>query len=246
MPNRAQVEDAASKNTAPKARAVGPFGRIRGQSLGVLALAMSAAVVIFGIFILPHDSPAAGKQTLDHARTTSHKDRTGVPSSATEPRTTTSAPTLATTSSATTIPRSTTTNSLVKQDAGITDTTVPIAPTATQSTSTTTTTTTQAPAYVPPHVTTQNWPGNLGDPYTSASYQLNTTGGEVSASATWSGTPTLTLQVTCAGATNSQSGPTGLYVSVDAGAGSCTITLSEPTGTETSVSYSLAADFPAS
>lgn len=244
MPDRPQIGETAPKDPGSKVHAIGPFGRIRGQSLGVLALAMSAAVVIFGIFVLPHDSPAAaGKQAVSHGHSTTHQGRTGVPISATEPRTTISAPLTPTTTS-TAVPRSTTTNTLVKQDTGVTGTTAPTTPTGTQSTSTTTTT--QAPTYVPPHVTTQNWPGNLGDPYTSASYQLNTTGGEVSASATWSGTPTLTLQVTCAGATNSQSGPTGLYVSVDAGAGSCTITLSEPTGTGATVSYSLAADFPSS
>ncbi len=245
MPNRAQIDETASKNPGPKARVVGPFGRIRGQSLGILALAMSAAVVIFGIFILPHDSPAAsGKQATNHAGSTKHKDRAGDPISATEPRTTTS--TTSSTATSTTVAKSTTSNSASKQGGGTPNTTVPITTTATQSTSISTTTTTQAPTYAPPHVATQNWPGNLDNPYTSSSYQLNTTGGEVSASASWSGTPTLNLEVTCAGATNSQSGSTGLYVSVDAGSGSCTITLSEPTGTGASVSYSLSVSYPTS
>jgi hypothetical protein len=242
MPNRAQKQESTPGDSVPKARAVGPFGRIRGQSLGVLALAMSAAVVIFGIFILPHDSPAAaGKQATNHARSSKHKVRAGSPISATEPRTTMS--TNAPTTTSTTVLRTTTSNPPSRPSVGVTSTTAPVPQVTTQAS---TTTTTQAPTYVPPHVATQNWPGNLGDPYTSASYQLNTTGGEVSASATWSGTPTLNLQVTCAGATNSQGGPTGLYVSVDAGAGSCTIALSEPTGAEASVSYSLTVSFPTS
>jgi hypothetical protein len=110
----------------------------------------------------------------------------------------------------------------------------------------TTTTTTTAPTYVPPHIGSESWPGNLGDPYTSAAYQLSTTGGEVSSTATWSGTPTLSLEVSCTGATKSLSGSSGLYVSVDAQAGSCTITLAEPTGDEVSVSYTLTASYPTS
>jgi hypothetical protein len=109
-----------------------------------------------------------------------------------------------------------------------------------------TTTTTAPPTYVPPHVGSQSWPGNLGAPYTSATYQLTTTGGEVSAQATWSGTPTLVLEVACGGVTKSLTGGSGLYVAVDGGAGSCTITLSEPAGVSVAVSYTLSANYPTS
>jgi hypothetical protein len=224
----------------PRVKAPGPFGRARSQSLGVLALAMSVAVVIFGIFILPHDAPAAPRlQPVAQNKSTGHKGKATNPASVVAPgaTTTTTTPLLQTTTTL----QAVTQESRATSDPESTVTTPPVTPTATTST-----TTTQAPMYVSPHVGTESWPGNLDDPYTSASYQLSTTGGEVSASATWSGTPTLSLEVTCAGATNTQSGPSGLYVSVDATAGSCTITLAEPAGTEASVSYTLVANYPTS
>jgi hypothetical protein len=206
---------------------------------------MSVAVVIFGIFILPHDAPASPRlQPIAQTKSTSHKGKTTNPLSVVAPGATT---TTTTTTTMTPLLQTTTTLQAVTQDSRATSNPETAAtPPLETPTATTSTTTTQAPTYVSPHVGTESWPGNLDDPYTSASYQLSTTGGEVSASATWSGTPTLSLEVTCAGATNTQSGPSGLYVSVDATAGSCTITLAEPAGTETSVSYTLVANYPTS
>lgn len=118
--------------------------------------------------------------------------------------------------------------------------------TASTTVATSTTTTSPSPAYTPSHVATDNWPGNLQDPYVSAQYEVTTVGGMVSGTATWSGTPTLVLTVTCGGASKELSGASGLYVSVDAPAGSCTIALAEPAGIDAAVSYSLSADYPAS
>lgn len=105
--------------------------------------------------------------------------------------------------------------------------------------------TTASPTTSPAHVATSDWPGNLEDPYVSAQYQVTTTGGMVSGTATWSGTPSLALTVACGGASKQLTGLSGLYVSVDAPAGPCTITLAEPSTVGTSVSYSLSADYPA-
>jgi hypothetical protein len=247
-------QDRDSKEMPPTerralARAIGPFGRARGQSLGVLALAMSGAVVVFAIFILPHDAPAAVRPGAAQSPQASHvTGSTRAPTH--DPTTTTTSPgaaslltpSLLLPSGASGLASSGVGAAAVTKtgptQATTTTTSAPPAPIATATTTT--------PTYVPPHVGSQSWPGNLGAPYTSASYQLTTTGGEVSAQATWSGTPTLTLEVTCGAATKSLSGSSGLYVAVDASAGSCSITLSEPAGVSVAVSYTLTASYPTS
>jgi hypothetical protein len=245
---KADREKAALNERGALARAIGPFGRARGQSLGVLALAMSAAVVVFAIFILPHDAPAAvrtgsaaGSQRANQGTgstgaTASDSTTTTLPGGASLPVPSLHLPSPTSGLSSTGVGAAAATKSAPAQ----------ATTTTTQPESVTTTTTATPPTYVAPHVGSQTWPGNLGAPYTSATYQVTTTGGEVSAQASWSGTPTLTLEVSCGGSTKSLSGSTGLYVAVDAGAGSCTIMLSEPAGVSVSVSYSLTASYPTS
>ncbi|MHB8221172.1 MAG: hypothetical protein ACYDHU_12765 [Acidimicrobiales bacterium] len=86
-------------------------------------------------------------------------------------------------------------------------------------------------------------PGNLVYPDNiSASYTAPAAGG-VTATATWSGSPTLSLTVTCPSGHASRSGPSGLSVSepVPAGApGTCTVSLAETPSVPSTVSYLLA------
>ena len=237
--------DSPRSMQSSKSHVLGTFRRARGQSLGVLALAMSVAVVIFAVFILPHDAPAAVHSGANR-HTNSLRANTGTPGPANPTVTTTTSPVATSTMAVQTgaSPTADTSQSGVSIKSRTQNNNSPISSTSTTTSSTTTTT--EAPTYVAPHVATASWPGNLGDPYTSASYQITTTGGEVSASATWSGTPTLSVNVSCTGAAQTQSGSSGLYVSVDAESGSCTITLAEPAGIEDSVSYSLTTNYPSS
>jgi hypothetical protein len=245
---RRDTEEEPANGRGSQSRAFRSFGRVRGQSLGVLALAMSAAVVVFAIFILPHDAPAALRSgSAARSPRTSHAGG--------------SAGVSTTDSTTTTVPGSinlplpslhlpSITSGLTSAGVGTSVATkgapAQATTTTTQPDSITTTTNTIQPTYVAPHVGSQSWPGNLGAPYTSASYQVTTTGGEVSAQSSWSGTPTLSLEVSCGGVTKSLSGGSGLYVAVDAGVGSCTIVLSEPAGTSVAVSYTLMASYPTS
>jgi hypothetical protein len=207
---------------------------------------MSAAVIVFAVFILPHDAPAAVRPGAAQTPRASHV--TGSTGASTHESTTTTSPgaaSLLTPSDLLPLGTSGVPSSGVGAVAATKGGPAQATTTTTQPVPIATTTTT-APTYVPPHVGSQSWPGNLGAPYTSASYQVTTTGGEVSAQATWSGTPTLTLEVTCGGATKTLSGSSGLYVAVDGGAGNCTITLSEPAGVSVAVSYTLSASYPTS
>lgn len=112
---------------------------------------------------------------------------------------------------------------------------------ATGTTVTTTTTTTGA-------TTTHSNPGNLDYPdNTSAIYHV-ATDAAVTATATWSGAPTLSLSISCPDRQAQQSGPTGLSVSVPAqtpagGGDTCSVTIAEPTTSEATVSYSLAVQY---
>lgn len=240
----------------------GLLGRARTQALGVVAVAISVAVVLLLVLIGPtQSSPARSDDPHRVPSTTLGKTKTA--STSVSP-----VLTLPTTTSASA--GDPTSGGAVRDNDGSSGaqrtsvhgtnaqgTKQPLGqqvvvpqsppsstPATTTTTSSTTTTTSPPPTYVPPHVGSQSWPGNLDDPYTSASYQLTTTGGEVSATASWAGTPTLSLALTCSGAAQSQTGASGLYVSVDAPAGSCTVTLAEPSGTEATVSYTLTADYP--
>jgi hypothetical protein len=93
----------------------------------------------------------------------------------------------------------------------------------------------------------QTYPGNLEYPdNVSATYQV-TTSGATAATATWSGTPELVLSISCPGGQAQQSGTTGLSVSAPArtsadGDETCSITLSEPSSVEATVSYSLSVE----
>ena len=256
------VVKAAEAPGAALSKPPGPLGRARTQALGVVAVAISVAVVLLLVFIGPtQSSPARSGDPHRAPSTTLGKTRTA----------STSAPPAPTLPTAPSVPAADPASGGAVQNTGgdlgsgpVHGTSAPgtkqplgqqvVAPqsplssppatTTTTSSSTTTTTTSPPPTYVPPHVGSQSWPGNLDDPYTSASYQLTTTGGEVSATASWAGTPTLSLALTCSGAVQSLTGGSGLYASVDAPAGNCTVTLAEPSGTEATVSYTLTADYP--
>ena len=109
------------------------------------------------------------------------------------------------------------------------------------------TTTTTAPTYVPPHIATQIEPGSFGSGpgVVSASYSVDTSGGVVSATGTWSGGNNLQLSVTCAsGGSSSQQGGTGLTVSATCNAGSVSLGFAEIPPDETNVSYNLDVSFP--
>ncbi|MGH9108498.1 MAG: hypothetical protein ACRDY3_03360 [Acidimicrobiales bacterium] len=84
-------------------------------------------------------------------------------------------------------------------------------------------------------------PGNFQPPTSSSTWPVQAAGGSrVSATATWSGTPTLTLAVTCPGAHATRTGPSGLTVeAVAAASGVCHVSLVEPVALTTPVSYTL-------
>jgi len=153
------------------------------------------------------------------------------------------------------------TTSTTRADPPPTTTTVPgasalgapgqLAHIATPPASTTTTTAPSPPAttttvYVAPHVASQSYPGNLTYPDNiSARYSETTTAGEVSGSATWSGTPDLTITVSCPGSPSaSQTGTSGLYVSASSSGGTCDITIAEPSSEQATVSYTLSVQYP--
>ncbi|HVX23338.1 MAG TPA: hypothetical protein VHB02_18500 [Acidimicrobiales bacterium] len=144
-----------------------------------------------------------------------------------------------TTDPPTTAPRTTTTGAP-------TPTVAPPAPPTTAATPSVVTTTTQG--YVPPHIASQTQPGSLGYPtpgVVSATYTVTTSGGVVSGTGTWSGTPDLSITVTCpGGATSSQQGPSGLSVSATCPSGSASVTIAESTGVESTVSYNLVISYP--
>ena len=127
----------------------------------------------------------------------------------------------------------------------ISTTTSGAAPTTTAPVPATTSTTA---GYVAPHVTSKTYPGNLSYPdNVSARYSQATSAGQVSGSATWSGTAQLSITVACPGsAPVQQTGTSGLYVSTESSSGTCTVTIAEPAGTQASVSYSISIFFPSS
>lgn len=86
-------------------------------------------------------------------------------------------------------------------------------------------------------------PGNIEAPTVSAEYPV-AGGGTVSATATWSGTPTMTLSIACPdGAAGTRSGSSGLSLTVDdssGGSAPCQVTIALPPGADSTVSYTLA------
>lgn len=115
---------------------------------------------------------------------------------------------------------------------------LPTTPAAT-STATTVATSTPAASGEP----TGSEVGNLTYPdNVSALYSFPGTG-PVEATATWSGTPELTLSISCVGRTSTRTGTSGLSVSVPQAVsgttGTCTVSLTEPTGVRAQVSYSI-------
>lgn len=114
---------------------------------------------------------------------------------------------------------------------------------------TTTTTVSSAPASAPSEASTTGagtsgpYPGSgvLVWPATSVTYRA-AGGGVVTAAATWTGAPTMTLSISCPdGVSLARSGSTGLSLEVDdtAGTGTCEVTLALPVVTPGSVSYTL-------
>jgi hypothetical protein len=89
--------------------------------------------------------------------------------------------------------------------------------------------------------------GNIEYPTVSATYAA-AGGGEITASATWTGTPTMQLSISCPdGIRATRSGASGLSVTVDDGAGggtSCEVTLAMPPDVAATVSYTLDVDPP--
>jgi len=222
----------------------------------VLALSVSVAVVVLVAWVLPHGGAQIAKADLAQSATAGHGSlRTETPGSArpsgSPTPTSTSVPTTTSTpASATATPLASAASRQPASTPGAISTQGTVTSTAPSATvptvpSTVSGTVASAPTYTPPHVANQSWPGNLSYPDdVSAQYPVATTGGEVSATATWSGTPTLVLEVSCAGGRQTQSGQSGLYVSLDAAAGSCAVTLSEPAGTQATVSYTLSSTYP--
>ena len=84
--------------------------------------------------------------------------------------------------------------------------------------------------------------GNMVYPTVSATYPA-ASGGVVTAEATWQGTASLELAISCPGGlSTTRSGPSGLSVSLDdsgPSAGTCQVTLSLPPGVTATVSYTL-------
>lgn len=95
-------------------------------------------------------------------------------------------------------------------------------------------------------VESQNWPGYLQYPdAVTSTYLVRTSGGVVSATAAWSGTPVLSIAVNCGTEERRASGTTGLYVAAVAAPGTCSITIAEPVSAQATVSYGLVAHYPA-
>jgi hypothetical protein len=89
--------------------------------------------------------------------------------------------------------------------------------------------------------------GSIDAPATTVSFPA-AGGGPVAAQATWTGTVTLELEISCPGGVSvTRTGTSGLSVEVDdsRGTGECTVTLAVPPGARADVSYTLVID-PAS
>lgn len=115
-------------------------------------------------------------------------------------------------------------------------------PTTTSTAPPPTTVTTAAPAATRSEAEVGNltYPDNVSATYTVPG------GGPVQATATWSGSPDLTLTVSCPDRSAHRTGGSGLTVAVPAPSaddpGTCTVTVAEPTGVEATVSYTLDVD----
>ncbi|MDA8287351.1 MAG: hypothetical protein M0014_02665 [Actinomycetota bacterium] len=67
--------------------------------------------------------------------------------------------------------------------------------------------------------------------------------GALSITATWGGTANLSISVDCGGASATQAGESGLYVTVNSPGGACSVTVDEPGATPSNVSYQLVIDY---
>jgi hypothetical protein len=86
----------------------------------------------------------------------------------------------------------------------------------------------------------QNDPGYLEYPdNVAATYQIATGPGLVRATASWTGAPSLTLSIDCAGDGESGTGASGLVVTAQSGGGTCSVTLALPQGVQATVPYTL-------
>jgi hypothetical protein len=111
------------------------------------------------------------------------------------------------------------------------------APQAETPNSTPATTTTMAEASV-------TYPGNLEYPGSlSAQYSVQS-GGGATVTASWSGTPSLTLSVECPGGQQNRAGASPLNVSVTANGGTCLLELAEPATAQATVSFVLDVQYP--
>jgi hypothetical protein len=80
----------------------------------------------------------------------------------------------------------------------------------------------------------------------SASYPVTVDGGGVlSVTGRWSGTPTLTFAIACAGTTKAANAGTGTYLTATCGAGPASVTVALPQGTQATVSVSITISYPA-
>ncbi len=81
--------------------------------------------------------------------------------------------------------------------------------------------------------------GRLAPPFTAKSVPFSTAAGEVSADVTWIGGATLQAELTCGAASSTKTGTAGIYLSLHAPAGSCTLSLSEVVQTDAVQSYTI-------
>ena len=80
----------------------------------------------------------------------------------------------------------------------------------------------------------------------SASYPVTVDGGGVlSVTGSWSGTPTLTFTIACAGTTKAANAGTGTYLAATCDAGPASVTVALPQGTQATVSVSITISYPA-
>jgi hypothetical protein len=79
--------------------------------------------------------------------------------------------------------------------------------------------------------------GRLSPPFTSASITFRTAAGQASADVSWSGDATLRVDLVCGPASTDQIAANGVFVAVDAPAGTCTLRISEAVETDAVVTY---------
>jgi hypothetical protein len=86
----------------------------------------------------------------------------------------------------------------------------------------------------------QTFPGYLEYPDDiSASYQATAGTSGLTASATWSGTPTLTLEVKCPGDDEAVTGPSGSSVTARSSGGVCTVSVALPSSVQATAPYTV-------